>query len=346
MRSPEIGFDNGRLVGAGLALLTALVAPQARAEGLSVSILGPLQCPSQSQVLMALGEHVDAGGPTQGQLELSAPRPGVLHLTLRQPSTPPFGRDFEVRSSDCEAIAQTVALLAEAWLRPLPRVATVDPEVAECESAPTDAPPPSPVSRTVMVSPRPLPSIGVAVAASSPREPFVHLMLRLAGGGDVGFGSSYGFNSMGKLTTELGIGARWSIGVSAALKSEFVYETKTQWHMPITLFARAALHAPGKSGFSLAAGLLLDITRADPGYDGRYTFYELGAAASVMWEYPFARHFSAFVDVGLSALFGNAQLVGPPRTIYTVSGSVASYDYLRVPNAWGDITTGLACRFF
>jgi hypothetical protein len=165
----------------------------------------------------------------------------------------------------------------------------------------------------------------------------VHLVLRLGGGGDVGFDSGYRLSTMGKLTAELGIGPRWSIGASAALKRELIYTT-TQQHTPLTLFGRAALHAPGKSGFSLAAGLLLDIAKVDsgvegPGFAGEVTLYELGATASVMWEYPFARRFSFFVDVGLSALFGN--------------GHVSRYwPEVREPQAWVDLSTGLACRFF
>jgi hypothetical protein len=330
MNSGEMGFDNRWLAGTGLIWLVALVPQEARAERLTVNTRGPVQCASQSQKPRALGEHVATGGPPQGELELSVPRPGALHMRLQHPSAPLLGRDCELRSRDCNAIAQTLAVIAESSLRPLSPVATDDCEIIETKPAPPNTPPPA-ASLAVEVAPNVVPSVGVARALTARGESFVHLALRRLAVGDLLFGSSYGFDSIGKLSAEVAIGKHWSIGAS---KSEFNYETRLQQHTSITVFGRPALHAR-KSGLSLAAGFLLDIITADLKAlegAGHISFYQLGATASLQWEYPFARRFSAFVDVGLLTFFANSQMTHSR--------------YLRLPNARVDTTTGLACRFF
>lgn len=124
----------------------------------------PLKCPDQDALLAALrfslGKDRIAIGkarPGEPSLSLRLRGAGGLTVVLRRAGTTLGERDLHVASDDCPALANTIALLTEAWLTapPAPRPAPPITNVRSAPSGQSPSPAPAPIAAGSLPDPRP-----------------------------------------------------------------------------------------------------------------------------------------------------------------------------------------------
>lgn len=135
----------------------------------------PLKCPDQDALLAALrfslGKDRIATGrarPGEPSLSLRLRGTGGLTVVLRRAGTTLGERDLHVAQDDCPALANTIALLTEAWLTapPTPRPA---PPITGPRSAPSGQPlSPAPAPLAAEPHPDPRPEAAPEPSAATP----------------------------------------------------------------------------------------------------------------------------------------------------------------------------------
>jgi hypothetical protein len=198
-----------------LTLVLAAGAAQAEPPPLHFSLDRGVTCPSVAQLGRALDHRLgwgvaSEGSPVEGarSLRLSLQEVDLLRIVLSAgPGAPPSQRTLAIHSAECRELADTVALLTEAWLREL-----TWGEIAPPEPLPPPVPPP-PVP-VVIVPPPP------AETKAEHNEPAVPLTLRLAGSGLLFFNAGspgVQFGGFGvALDLEASLGPRFGAGLEAA----------------------------------------------------------------------------------------------------------------------------------
>jgi hypothetical protein len=239
----------------GLAFTLVLAAGAARAEPppLRFELDRRVSCPSAAQLGRALDHRLGPGVASEGppvegsrSLRLSLESGDLLRIVLSAgPTTPPSRRTLAIHPGECRELADTVALLTEAWLR----------ELSWTELAPPE-PPPAPVPPPPIPPAIPPPPPEKPPPPAQKHEPAVPLAFRLAGSGLLFFNPAPqgvqwgGFGAA--LDVELNLGPRFGVGLEAA------------WDAP--LFA-----AVGITGAGGATGSIT-VERASASAYGRFSF--------------------------------------------------------------------------
>jgi hypothetical protein len=249
-------------------MMAVLAAGAARAEPqqtLRYSLERGVTCPSSAQLNRALEHRLGPGvafegAPLEGtrSLRLSLEGGDLLRIVFSAgPGLPPSHRTLAIHPGECRELADTVALLAEAWLR----------QLTWSEIVPSEPPPPAPPEPS---TPPPRPIRKVAAPPAHEREPAFPLTLRLAGSGllFVNAGSpgvQYG-GLGGAFELEVGLGSRFGAGLEAAwdaplfaalgLQSGGTYlGSVTVDRANASAYGRLSFHPAGEVGLAVLAGL-------------------------------------------------------------------------------------------
>jgi hypothetical protein len=198
-----------------LTLVLAAGAARAEPAPLRFSLDRGVTCPSAAQLSHALDHRLgwgvaSEGPPVEGarSLRLSLESADLLRIVLSaSPGSPPSQRTLAIHPSECRELADTVALLTEAWLR----------ELTWSEVAPLEPlPPPPPVPPMVVAPPPPV----APPPKAEKRESAVPLTLRLAGSALLFFNAGSSGTQFGgfgaALDLEAGLGPRFGVGLEGA----------------------------------------------------------------------------------------------------------------------------------
>ncbi len=130
-----------------LSFLLSAVAGAEKPNGVSWRVEPGVGCPTSVQLQAAFGSHQDLHGGRDrvvAEVVLDRPTGGILGVRVVTFTDPPFDVRREIRTredSSCHELAETVALLVDAWLRGLPELA---PRAVATQGEPTRNPAPAP----------------------------------------------------------------------------------------------------------------------------------------------------------------------------------------------------------
>lgn len=345
-----------------LALLAA--APRARADPALLRVLSESDtgCPSAEEVRSALAtcfgaSRVALGVPGPGELGLTLTAQGeVLQLELRdltdltaEAPRPPTRRRLPLAQGTCTDVAQTIALLVDAWLRDLPwhgvgflsEAALAVPLVLP-PPIPEPPPPPNPPAKPVPPS-------------RDYQLPYWlgPLTVRLSGG--VGFPDDAATaSSSGTLAAEVGIFERYGGGVFFSVQGDLaatdynsgIAGTQVSAHRQTFGFTgRYSLVNQDQNGLRFYAGLLLQrIGAQSTGYstDGNFTIVNPAGMLAVQWQQNLTHTLALFAQ-GAFAFAPQTQLqvIEAPN-----QASGTATNVLTIQPVWLDLSVGIAVRLF
>lgn len=355
--------NNARaLVSVALLSLLWRVGVADAAAHLRVDVVGELRCPSEAQVTEALARRDLSGSEGTGRrlsLRLRVVHEGLLKIMLLEEGVALMQRTLPMSRHPCHGLANTVALVAEAWLRQLPSSATRAPhqdsrsERARRSRTAVTAMLPSPIAVRPVAEAPPLPApITAATQPSSRSTTFtwraraprrlVHLSVALAAGGFVGMVSDPTGGYIAAIGAELGLGERFALGVRALYQGAFSATSGpgvvTVQQLPVALFGRVALHRLDRPGISLDLGIIADLVSAkSTGFSTTRSvvLVEPGLFFGVSGEWTFRQRFFLFGRASASVLL---------RSVYfeiTNLGAIVS-----TPRAWAEFEGGIGYRIF
>jgi hypothetical protein len=262
-----------RLIGL-LSLVGLLLAPtNARAGRRSICVAEEtaIDCPSLDSVKSAIDRraHVEvtaceADTSSAVSVTLRASSEG-FDLELRSPTVPPASRTIKSKSRDCEALADTVALIVAAWLVELPWHTDAPPV---SEPPPTRSSSAAPPREVEPASGEPAPGPRVVGPIGEPSEPPpIHLGLELLGGAIAPLDGSravLGIGTGGLIVSfgdrlEAGLRGSFEKGLTIAVQPTGAIHTSRS---TASLLGRVSVFGADKSGPALLAGISLDVLSA------------------------------------------------------------------------------------
>jgi hypothetical protein len=317
--------------------MAALLTSSTPSAQVRLETAGALLCPNRAQLDRALRlrfDSVTTSTETPARAVIRArPSGAELVLELANGGAPPVVRRLSRDGASCEALADTVAWIADAWSRKLPwrehhRAADGPPAARASGSKPvarsTETPiapvrepetaavveerteravdPPTPALQPTPAVPAPAAPASppsepppraevetVAAAADPPSPPLASSehepggaieaevpapepshaslwSLEVLGGAGLSLDADRAARAVGELgvdfslTPRFGVGARGGVSSPATITSAF--GSVRLYRVPLALYGRWQLHDPDESGFSLRAGLSLDVLHA------------------------------------------------------------------------------------
>jgi len=326
-----------------LALTTLALLLPARAAALPllrVSFSAGLSCPAPGAVLEALtarfgASRIALGQPTGTELGLSlAQAPAALELDLvGEPGDPPYHRRLPLDEGSCSELAETIALLVDAWLRDLPwHGAGFLPDVPAVE--PVEAGSALATGQTAEVAVQP---------------PFLRLAgleLRIGGGASLGSDAT-GLGAEATLSADLdfshglGLALFASLLQNASAADPLASSGGASISVSRQVFAlapRYAFFGREERGPRLFAGLALEAFEGHANgysFDTSSTVFNPAGFLAFLWQERIWGRLSAYAQ--LSAILG-------PRLAFDVAG--AAQPVLALPFGWFDLSAGLSVRLF
>jgi hypothetical protein len=325
------------------ALLTAFLltaAAPATDAALHVQVADTLSCPSAAQLIEALDQRL---GPGRAILGEKAPGVAVMEVfaaegtrfTVRLTSTSArltAEQTLDAHRGSCLELARAVALLAESWLRDMPK----EKDLVGL------TPPPEPEA----AAPRPLPQPAVVRTTPQPEHHGYVPHLTIMASADWVVSTSNGLGVTGIFEVALPV-PRLSVGAEFSLLPQLSGTSGTGSQAGTITVSRycGALTAsylllpmsPG-TGLSLVAGLLLLVTPADA--TGSFalitpkTAWEFGGEVGVRFSLPFPSK-QVF-------LYGEADGQFVPQRL---NFQVDEVTIVAQPNWWLSFSGGLGWRF-
>jgi hypothetical protein len=315
---------------------TATAAP----EHIGLRFDGDFDCPSAIAIRAAIDKQFGVGVFNDEKmavtLRVSALPPSKLVLTLSDSADEKLVRELTTDTADCDAIADTAALVIEAWLRELPwKGAMLATVTTQPQSPPAEAKP-LPLSKNPSVT-----QSGIARRFAQPATRKLHLAVWASGGGAVALESRPPAVGAGRVAVELGLGRYVSLGVNAGVLSAYRL-TFSLGHVdvvrvPLALFARLEFLRAGKTGFSLLGGIELDVSKptASGAVSASATLLDPGIWLAADWRWAFSRHLFLAITPSCTVLLRTDNIqIGNLGTLATTA------------RAWFDVQAGLGWRFF
>jgi hypothetical protein len=346
-------------------LIVLFVAGVARAEPRPLRIVEttPLSCPSSAEIETALARRGMRPQKRAGyQLRLAQEGPGRLRVELLGPQGLVNQRRLSTESSHCATLADTAALVVDAWLRELPWHSALPHKKPEPSVTPTENPTPAPdpvapeptpddpAGKLPVDDPTPAPDDDpsdepkpVAEKPPLPKTPSpIHLEARIAAGGALGLSSDLPLVAAGAIAFELSVSPRWSLALRAGLDSPIDAlhpPGSVEWRrVPFAAYTRLVLHSWGPVRATLHGGLLVDVILADSqnfSTNGSATVVDPGLLAGAGLDWSINRFLSLFAEIR-----GEISLRNHTFDIENL-GVVAT-----MPRAWLGFEAGVALRFF
>jgi hypothetical protein len=312
-------------------MLSAAAAPS---PPLKWQIAGEFSCPTRADVERALSEGLGPPNATAAlTLVVTSRGAGHFAIELRGSSTP-LARDLLVDDSECGQLPQTIALLAQTWLRqglvaleptrpsktPRPHPARasrddtgpidagMDVSTSEVAATPPEEPPDSEPAPDAVAEPLPIlaaPPPEASVQTAAPRSASAVQLLAWGGASVTPTGLPA---ASGGLRVSWSPTHSWFIGLQASIDSQrevslspgsVVFTSEA-----LTLLGGLRLHGFERGGLDVVLGVGAERVAARTyGYsaDSAATLYDAGGWLSLEWLQPVTTHIRLVAGAGLSA---------------------------------------------